>query len=341
MQKVSNEIEIIRQLFGSLSEKDKKTFLKSIKFQDEPSKKETINRKITHCPHCNSAEFSKNGKVSGFQRFICKECGKTFGTRNQTIFYAVKKDMGIWKQYIHCMIEKYSLRKTAEICGISTRTAFVWRHKILDALQKMQDEVKLDGAVEADETFLPLSFKGHHKDFNLPRLAKHRGKSATRRGLSREQVCVACGVNSGGLSVSKVANLGKPNIHSLNKVLGGKIARDSVFVTDSFRAYSKLSYEMGLNHIRIPRNKYKLGSFNIQTINSYHSRLKSMLIHDFKGVSTEYLNNYLVYNNFVNFAKEVKSEKEQILLDHIINTKCLSKSINIADRLSILLLQAS
>ena len=158
MQKVSNEIEIIRQLFGSLSEKDKKTFIKSIKFQDEPSKSEAIKREITHCPHCNSTEFSKNGKVSGFQRFICKECGKTFGTRNQTIFYAVKKDMEAWKQYIHCMIEKYSLRKTAEICGISTRTAFTWRHKILDALQKMQDKVRLDGVVEADETFLPLSF---------------------------------------------------------------------------------------------------------------------------------------------------------------------------------------
>lgn len=117
MQKVSNEIEIITQLFGSLSEKDKKTFIKSIKFQDEPSKSEAIKRGITHCPHCNSTEFSKNGKVSGFQRFICKECGKTFGTRNQTIFYAVKKDMEVWRQYIHCMIENTlceKLLKSAE-----------------------------------------------------------------------------------------------------------------------------------------------------------------------------------------------------------------------------------
>jgi len=57
-----------------------------------------------------------------------------------------------------------------------------------------------------------------------------------------------------------------------------------------------------------------------------------MLIHNFKGVSTKYLNNYLVYNNLVNFAKEAKSDKERILLDHIVNTECLSKSINIANR---------
>lgn len=179
---------------------------------------------------------------------------------------------------------------------------------------------------------LTKHLKGHHKSFKLPRPAKHRGEPATRRGLSREQVCVFCGVNLGGLSVSKVSNLGKPSLRDLEKVLIGKIEADSVLVTDSLRAYLKLAKDMELNHIRMPRNRYKLGAFNIQTINSYHSRLKNMLIHSFKGVSTKYLNNYLVYNNFVNFVKESRSVKEQILLDHIINTECLSKSINIADR---------
>lgn len=58
------------------------------------------------------------------------------------------------------MIEKYSLRKTAEICDISLPAAFAWRHKILDTLQEMMNEVRLDGIVEADETFMAISFKG-------------------------------------------------------------------------------------------------------------------------------------------------------------------------------------
>lgn len=39
----------------------------------------------------------------------------------------------------------------------------------------MHDEVKLDGVVEADETFFALSFKGNHKksNFNLPRESHH------------------------------------------------------------------------------------------------------------------------------------------------------------------------
>ena len=132
-----------------------------------------------------------------------------------------------------------------------------------------------------------------------------------------------------------MSNLGKPGLRDLEKVLAGKIEADSVLGTDNLIAYLKLARDMELNHIRMPKNRYKLGAFNIQTINSYHSRLKNMLIHSFKGVSTKYLNNYLVYNNFVNFAKDSKNEKEQILLNHIISIECLSKSIEINRRSAI------
>ena len=199
-------------------------------------------------------------------------------------------------------------------------------------LYKYENEVELNGIVEADETFLPLSFKGHHKNFKLPRLAKHRGTKATKHGLSKEQVCIPCIVNHNGLSIAKISNLGKPKLIDLQKVIGNKIAKDSVFVTDSLRAYLKISNDMDLRHIRIPKKKHKLGSFSIQTINNYHSRLKSMLTHNFKGVATKYLNNYLVYHNFVNFAKDSIDDKKLILLDFIQKTKCVSLVNDIAKR---------
>lgn len=51
------------------------------------------------------------------------------------------------------MINKFSLRKSAEICEINLHTAFNWRHKILDALQNMQDNITLKGVVETNEAF--------------------------------------------------------------------------------------------------------------------------------------------------------------------------------------------
>lgn len=276
------ELEIVKQLFSTLSDDDKKLFLKSIKSKEKQEQNFTFTKEIKECPHCKSTHFVKNGKVQGRQRFICMDCRKTFAQTNNTILYGVKKDLSVWKKYIHCMIEKYSLRKTAQICGISLPTAFAWRHKILDALQQMQDNIKLDGIVEADETFMPISYKGHHKDFDFPRLAKKRGTANTKRGLSKELVCIPCAVNLNGKSVAKIANLGKPNVKALNSVIFGKVEKESVFVTDSLRSYLKLSNEMNLNHIRIPRNKHSNGSFNIQVVNNYHSRLKSMLVYNFK-----------------------------------------------------------
>lgn len=104
------------------------------------------------------------------------------------------------------------------------------------------------------------------------------------------------------------------------------VAKDSVFVTDSLRPYQKLSLDMNLSHIRIPRGKRAVGTFNIQMINNYHSRLKNMIVHRFKGVATKYLNNYLVYHNFVNFAKDTLTNKEAILLDFIRKTMCSVRS---------------
>ena len=161
----------------------------------------------------------------------------------------------------------------------------------------------LDGIVEADEAFMPISYKGKHKNFKLPRLAKHRGTANTKRDLSKDLVCIPCGVNLNGKSISKISNLGKPKLTDLQNILSSQIGKGSVFVTDSFGAYSKLSNDLELDHIRIPRNKYTNGAFNIQIINNYHSILKSILVYNFKGISTKYLNNYLVYHNFVNFAK--------------------------------------
>lgn len=315
MTRPTSEIDVLKQLFGSLSDTDRQQFLSDISHSKIDIKKVIQPRQVESCPHCQSTHFVKNGKRNGRQNYICRGCNKAFV-----------------EQYVHCMIEKYPLRKCAKICGINLATAFAWRHKILDALQKMMEQVELDGVVQADETFTKISYKGNHKNFKLPRPPHKRGTAANKRGLSKEQVCVPVGVNLNGRSIAKVANLGRPNVADLQKVLGGKITPASVFLTDSLRSYQKLSFDMGLNHIRIPRNKYKNGVFNIQTVNNYHKRLKDLIFGIFKGVATKYLNNYLVYHNFVNFAKDSKANKDVILFDFIRKTLCQSKSFKVANR---------
>lgn len=55
-----------------------------------------------------------------------------------------------------------------------------------------------------------------------------------------------------------------------------------------------------------------------------------MIVHRFKGEATKYLNNYLVYHNFVNFAKDTLANKEAVLLDIIRKTLCSVLSADVA-----------
>lgn len=52
----------------------------------------------------------------------------------------------------------------------------------------------------------------------------------------------------------------------------------------------------------------------------------------FNGVSTKYLNNYLVWNNFVNYAKETNAEKRNILLSYVLATLKTDRNSSLSDR---------
>lgn len=343
-----DQISVLRQMFNSLSKEEQTEFLKSLNSEPKNVKNfESLKKAILKnnqnplpdrpiCPHCKSINVVKNGNVRGIQRFKCKDCGKTFSYTTNTILYKSNKSIETWEKYCECFLHKFPLRKCAEICGISLDTAFNWRHKILDALQNMQSDVSLKGIVESDETFFALSFKGSKKEnFEIPRVAHDRGHSVSTRGLSSEMVCVPCMVNHEGLSVGQISNLGKPKVQHLEKVINGKIEQGSVFVTDSLKGYQKVAVSNELVHVRIPRGKHKSGVFNINTVNSYHSELKRMINWNFKGVATKYLNNYIVYNNFVNFAKNTFINKLNKLEDFVFTTKCLTKCTEIKFRSAI------
>ncbi len=71
--------------------------------------------------------------------------------------------------------------------------------------------------------------------------------------------------------------------------------------------------------VQIKGGKSKKGIFHIQHINSYHSVLKKF-IENFNGVSTKYLNNYLAWNNFVNYSKRTIQEQKAVLLNFAMTT---------------------
>ena len=331
-----SQLEILRQLFANATPEQKSDFLSWV---NKPPQAATspvtastfdaflMERKAPVCPHCGSVYILKNGHANGRQRFVCKDCRTTFGFTNNTILHQSKKDLSVWSLYIGCMIQKMPLRKTAKACKMNLATAFAWRHKVLDALTNMMNGIKLDGVVECDETYELVSFKGNHKNsstFQMPRKPRKRGGTAEKRGLSQEQVCITCGVNLGHQSVGRISNLGKPSCKELGSVLDGHVTEGSIMVTDSHKGYCKLADAYKVSHIRIPRKRHVVNGFNIQLMNYYHSALKGMINWHFRGVATKYLNNYVVWHNLVNFARGSEEEKETVMRDFVLTTKCVS-----------------
>ena len=82
-----------------------------------------------------------------------------------------------------CMAEGLTLDKSVERRGITHGTAFSWRHKILDAIGKGVENDSLSGIVEADETFMPVSYKGAQEagwrePDSLPRFLRASGTAS-------------------------------------------------------------------------------------------------------------------------------------------------------------------
>ena len=333
-----NDFSSLIDNFHKLSKSDKEEFVRIVTQHLIEKENDITDKKFEkghYCLNCKSKNIIRKGFTpKGKQRYICKDCGKTFSITTNTVFYKSGKDASVWKKYVECMIHHFSIRKSAIICKIHRNTAFVWRMKILDTLQKMADGVILNGIVEADETFFKVSYMGNHsnsKRFIMPRKAHRCGGEVHKRGLSKEYICVATAVNRGGLSFGKIATLGKPSLKAISKTLENRIEKGSVFCTDKFSVYKTIAKQMELNHIQIDNHKKKNGIYSIQRINNYHSQLKDFISH-FKGVSSKYLNNYLIWHNFINWAKESFIDKIQILFNWLIQTDMSIEYKDISNR---------
>lgn len=106
----------------------------------------------------------------GIQRFKCKSCCKTFNALAGSPLYRMRK-ADKWIEYTKLMWNVVSLSKSAKALNITLRTSFRWWHMFIKASASFNPS-ELKGIVEADETFLPESFKGKRE---IERKSRKRG----------------------------------------------------------------------------------------------------------------------------------------------------------------------
>ena len=196
-------------------------------------------------------------------------------------------------------------------------TAFRWRHRFLTEIETIQPLV-LNGIVEADETFFLESQKGSRVwtraargECEPPdRLPRRRGGSASKRGVSGEQVPVLVVRDRHGTTADAVL----PGVtkEALRAVLRPIMSKDTLLCTDGLRIYRTLAKEEGFAHQPVNVSsgcRVKDRVFHIQHVNAYHSRLKGWL-RQFNGVATRYLSNYLGWRRMLEHGGDMLAPLE-------------------------------
>lgn len=244
------------------------------------------------CPHCGNNRIIKYGHRNGKQRFLCKDCRRTFMYSTNTIMQNSHYERSVWADFIKDTVTGVSLDKSAETFGFSHATAFNMRHKLLMAIQDSLEDhsVELSGIVELDETFVLESQKGTRFSESSDRSPRKHGAKAQKRGISNEYVAICTGVQRDGGVVAVSVNRAKPSKIELEGIFRGHIAEDTLLLTDGLRSYNVLSDIPGCSVKDVNAETCK-GIFNLNTVNSLHSFIKDTYEH-YRGVATKYLNRY-------------------------------------------------
>lgn len=253
------------------------------------------------CPHCTSEEIVGHGNYSGRKRYKCKSCKRTFNDLTGTsISHIHKKEE--WNSYLHCLAENLSLRAAAKQVGISVKTSFLWRHKIIGAFKDMGC-TKLEGIVEGDETFFLFSEKGSKTIEG--RKSRKRGGKASKAGINNEHVAVLVSTDRNKQPIIEVAGRGRITTKQIDISLGKWIGEQaSVLCTDSHRSYEGFAKDKELKHVKINSSKgqyVKDKVYHIQNVNNMHHLLKDW-VKQFNGVASGYLQNYMNWFRILRIA---------------------------------------
>lgn len=197
--------------------------------------------------------------------------------------------------YSTALIEGLTVRASARRCRINKNTSFRWRHWFL-ALPAVTKADHLQGIIEADETFLPVSCKGQR---HLNRPPRKRGKQIHARGTGKNQVPVLVARDRSGATADFV--LTATDRKAIEPPLQAILAKDAVLCSDGAVVYRSVARRLGITHRPVNLSagiRVIAGAYHIQNVNAYDSRLKQWMKR-FHGAATRYLENYLGWRRWL------------------------------------------
>jgi hypothetical protein len=186
--------------------------------------------------------------------------------------------------------------------GVSYKTAWFLCHRIREAM-KSDNSYKLNGTVEADETFVG-------------------GNYDKRRKRSRnEKPCVVGVIQRGGeVRAEKIPSRGARAIAAF---VTQSVEPGSKLMTDDYAGYEKVGKLYQHGKVQHSKMEYVVGNTHTNSIENFWSLFKRGLVGSFHKVSEKHLDRYLDEFTF-RFNERHNDQLFQLTLRNMVNGKALT-----------------
>ncbi|MGB8707684.1 MAG: IS1595 family transposase [Dehalococcoidia bacterium] len=269
-----------------------KTTLNKAIYLNEDAAREYLEQKRwpngTICPHCEAIGAYKLQPKTDSKTPVrkgvwkCKFCRKQFTVTVDTIFEDSHIPLYQWLSAIQflCSSKKgMSAHQLHRMLNITYKSAWFMAHRIRYAMGQPPLTEKLQGIVEADETY--IGGKAHGK----------RG-----RGAENKTPVFALVQRGGDVRSFKAERVTAKNLKAM---IRENVDRKSTIMTDEFLAYKGLDKEFAdhqtVNH---GSGEYVRGNAHTNYAEGYFSLLKRGIIGVYHHVSKQHLDRYLDEFNF-------------------------------------------
>jgi transposase-like protein len=239
------------------------------------------------CPHCGATgAYKLQGKADSKRPvrqgvWKCKFCRKQFTVRVGTIFEDSHIPLYQWLSAIQflCASKKgISAHQLHRMLNITYKSAWFMAHRIRYAMTQSPVIDKLQGVVEADETYIG---------------GKHHGKRG--RGSENKIPVFALVERDGRVRAFKTERVTAKN---LKGKIRENVDKRAVVMTDEFLAYKGLGREFVHYTVNHGAGEYVNGGIHTNTAEGFFSILKRGINGIYQHVSEQHLDRYLAEFGF-------------------------------------------
>jgi transposase-like protein len=265
-------------------------------------------------------ETSKVYKCKG-NKYKCKNTGKYFNVKTNTIFDNTKMPLQKWFLAIWLVTSHkkgISSLQLGRDLNITQKSAWFMLQRIRKCFS-IDDNEQLKGEVEIDETHLGGKAKNRRSSIR-------RDKSFGTKDRFRKSTVLGM-IQRGGKLVAK--HVGNSTEHSLLPPIFDNIDEEAKVYTDQLKAYNKLGRIYDHQAVKHNRGEYVRGRVSTNTIESFWAILKRGIYGIYHFTSRKHLHLYV--DEFVfryNTRRGTESERFNLLLNNLENRITYKELIN-------------